>query len=253
MEPGATIFRWGVAGLVLLLAVVIGGALVLVPEASRSNAFWFATTWVAVLAGLVWIAVVNYMIQPTTGSSLSKEMGGIAPAIILIAVVYAVFSMVLLLIHYFMPQGAASSRLHLFLQITRAGACGLALVFLYVAKTHAAQGLHPHNRTVKTPEELCSLLAAEESRLSAMTEQAQVARTIDEIKKLRTALRYSLPNVSRISEDASYHELVTAIESILVSLKACGDPASSACEPCSGALASITTKAKTLSNRCIQS
>jgi len=241
-----------VAGFILSAVVIAGLALVLNPVESRSELFWPRTFWTIILSGVIWTGCGSYFTLPARRAAANREEGGIAPSVILVALVYSVLSFLAMMFHAYMPHGELSSRLHLFLQIVLAGVSAAVLVFMNLARSHAGAGIQTAFGNIPSPALLSSQLAADESWLRSHSSHVNWDRCADLVKQLRETIAYSLNQTDILVNNPDYQGLVSDIQVLRQSLRSCTDPSNPVLAQCLEQIEALVVNAKTVARGSIR-
>jgi succinate dehydrogenase hydrophobic anchor subunit len=240
------------AGFVLTAVVIVGAALLLIPQETRSQLFWPRVLWTVCLSGLIWGAGGSYFTIAARKRAQHREVGGIAPSFLVVVVLYAILSFAAMLFHATIPAGETSSRIHMLLQMSLAGVAAIILVFLNLARTHAGLGVQTVFEGVESPSQLSDILAAEESRLATLPENETWTKCLQALKSLRETLKYSLPQTTVVADNPIYGRLAGGIKATCRTLHECRDPSADTVARCVTDLNALRTEAKTLSSTAIR-
>lgn len=120
------------AGFAVTALALVGMTLALVPEASRSNWFWFRLAWMAFLSALCWGSVYFFRLSSLTGIALPRGAGGVTPAMAMVVIWYSVASAVLMIAQALLSGIEWVSRVHLAVQIGMGGLVAVVLLLLLI-------------------------------------------------------------------------------------------------------------------------
>jgi hypothetical protein len=165
---------------------------------------------------------------------------------------YAVLSLLAMLLHAFVPESDALARLHLLFQVLLGMGGAVLLVFLNLARSHAGVGVQTDFRNVPSPSDLCDLLEAEERRIAALPAQDGWTECVRALKALRETLRYGLPQTTVLEDQPLYCQIATELSCTCQALHTCENPSSPGTAKCVSALNALQVDAKSLSSKSIR-
>ncbi len=190
------------AGATAHLAATFAVATLLVPVASRSAAFWPRVLWAGFLVLLLWTALAGFC-EVVLGPRRLAALAGVAPALVLIVLVYAVSSLLMLVLASWLPVGELGQRIHWAGQIVRLTTLVFMAVGLVVSLIGARAGAAELPDGVARPAHLAQRL-----RLAAEAlERAGRAATAREVRRLGERIEYALPQAGPITEGSGYAAL----------------------------------------------
>jgi len=114
----------------------IGVCLLLMPSEKWAGTFWLKLAWVSVLFAIAWSGVYAYLYTPLRTEAVRKGMGGLAPAMALGSISFAVVSMLLLGIQSFFSDYEILSRLLLASQFVLGAAAVVIALLLAVVRVY---------------------------------------------------------------------------------------------------------------------
>ena len=201
------------AGAAAHLAATFAVATLLVPEPSRSAAFWPRVLWAGFLVLLLWTALAAFC-EVVLGPRRHAAVAGIAPALVLIVLVYALSSFLLLVLASWLPVGEVGHRLHWASQIVRLAMLVFMVVGLVVSLIGARAGATELPDGVPRPARLAQRL-----RLAAQAlERAGRSAVAREVRHLGERIEYALPQAGPITEGGGYAALRDDVARLLADL-----------------------------------
>lgn len=189
--------------LIVTLAIALIAHLI-VPQANRSEYFWYHVLWAEALWLLFWVSVASYI--PPQGAPTNARLGGISPTLSMVAATYAALSFSLMIIHSLMPEVEAIDRVHWILQILLFAGVALTIVMLFISRVGATTGLPSNSASAPTPRELHHLLALGESTPQIPSELK------GSMKQLSETVLYSLNDSTTLRNMPAYQELSREIQ-----------------------------------------
>lgn len=137
-----------IAALTGLLASGIGilsVALTFVPQAHRSDYFWYRVVWAEVLVALIWGYIGTFVLSTFSKKWKAKGMGGVFPSLGIVITLYAAASLALMVVNAWISMG----KFHLLVQVLLASFTVIIGVFLCLATVGQMTGMNtsPGNTT----------------------------------------------------------------------------------------------------------
>jgi hypothetical protein len=212
MHGGKTFRYLVLAGWLISAAATLLIATIVVPEASRSQYFWYRVCWTQFLLFGFWASAGFYLVTPENRRDHVTRFGAIAPTICLVVGLYALLSFSAMVIHAFAPATSLGSRIHLVVQVVLFTAAALSVVFLSMARTGAATGLDFDKAKALPPPELHDLVALHESLLPNADEAANELKAVT--KQLRETLLYSLNASGFLAESTEYQSFSREVQQL---------------------------------------
>lgn len=197
-----------IAGWFIMGLAIFSIAILIIPEQSRSEYFWYRLIWSEALNILLWGSTSLYLLVTNVQKDSLKRYGGIAPTISIVTAFYALLSFVIMIVFAWMPVNNTLSRIHWILQILLLTATAITLVFLSMSRASAASDFESNTTNALTPTELHDLIAVHESSLK----DQKTLNLKSNIKQLREIILYSLHENSYLVNLPDYQKLSNEIE-----------------------------------------
>lgn len=200
---------------VLTAAAVSGVALgalgvILVPESSRSDYFWYRLLWAEMLNFIFWAGSGVYFTNSTTRNDATSRIGGIAPSVSFTTALYALISFFVMMAHSFFSGGDVADRIHLAVQVILLVVGSLVIIFLSISHAGTIDGLEFDHINAPPPKQLHDLLAFHEASL-----HGDATTTLKgNLKLLREAVNYSLHQSLTLAQLEEYRQLAREIEQL---------------------------------------
>lgn len=193
------------AGWAVIALAIIGVSLLLISPEHRSPFFWERILWAQFLAALVLFSNAFLI------SKAPPSVGGILPAFRLVVTAYAFLSLAWMLFNAFLPNADFISRFHLAGQIVLMAVAIAVCILLNISRVAAAHGTEPIPEGTCPPNELASLLKAEEFRIQQGSKAKEYGQLVAVLKSLREQIQYSLPHVGEIGRREEYRQFSEAV------------------------------------------
>lgn len=240
-------------GWFVVAAVALAIALLVVPPGARDAAFWGRVAWFEVL----WAVVVGagYLSFGSTGRSedVRTRVGGVTPTLFVVAVAYAATSLLLMLVHAWLPAGAGADRVHLIAQLALFAAAAVAGVLLGVARVGSIDASVAGDASVSSepsPHELHARLSLLEAALPG-----GLRSTLDaDVRRLRERLLHSLSGTATLTARSDYQDLARDVRAFCEVLEELGgrDEVSDAeAADLSATVLALTARVQGVANRAI--
>jgi hypothetical protein len=193
--------------------VVFAIAVILVPPELRSEHFWPKLLWAEFLTVVVWATITGFF-ELVLRSDQSHGLGGILPALVLVVTVYAVSSVLVMVVHSWLPESDLGSRIHWAMQVFRFGSMVLMIVALVASLAGARSGAEPLPPGVLAPKNLAQHLKTTAVRL----EQSGQKDLSKELKRLGERIVYGLPHAGAIGQSNSYLRLTDTVSELVAEI-----------------------------------
>lgn len=200
---------------VLAAAAVTGISLaalgvILVPESSRSDYFWYRLVWTEILNVIFWGGSGLYLINSATRDDSTSRLGGIAPSVSIATALYAVLSFLAMAAHSLSSGGEGIDRMHMAVQVILLGVSALTILFLSMSRAGATSGLEFDRMNTPAPKHLHDLLAFHEASLQGEANTMLKGN----LKQLREAVNYSLHQSLTLAQLEDYQRLAREIQQL---------------------------------------
>ena len=200
---------WIITALAVLLIAPLA-----VPEADRTEYFWYRVAWTEVLCLLCWGSLCIYLAAPSSPSDSRSRFGGIVPSVCAITGGYALLSFAAMLVHAFTSSTDTSDRAHSIVQVVLLASAGVCVALLSITRAAATSGLALGGTGLPSPQQLHDRLAMLESAIRETRRGREARELAHEIKSLREAIQYSLSECSSLSQSTDYSDLCSQLQGL---------------------------------------
>jgi hypothetical protein len=209
----ALAFGWAVSAVVVALAAIL-----VVPEANRSEYFWHRLLWTEFLLLATWLSAGFSVVAPFYRDA--KLAGGILPSVALVVIGYCALSFSAMMANAFVFGGNSGGNGHLVAQLVLFVITAVVVVFLIVARAAQATGSGHDVEGFVAPQLLCAELSSCEEFLRRNAHESGSKGSLTELQSLREAIQYSIGNTGGLDALPEYSELSSSVRELVRLAKA---------------------------------